>query len=132
MAAVRGERDIAVGNVMGSNLSNIMGVLGFASLCSGDGITVPASALRFDIPVMIAVAFVCLPVFFTRHMIARWEGAVLLAYYFVYTGYLVLAATNVAVTRTFASVMLGIALPLTTTTLLGTVTRSWRGAAKSF
>ncbi len=44
--------------------------------------------LRFDIPVMIAVA--CLPVFFTGHVIARWEGVLFLGYYVAYTLYLIL------------------------------------------
>ena len=58
-SAVRGERDIAVGNVVGSNLFNIMGVLGLSGIVSSQGITVSETALYFDIPVMIAVAIAC-------------------------------------------------------------------------
>jgi cation:H+ antiporter len=85
IAAIRGERDLAVGNIVGSNLFNLMSVLGFASLFAPDGITVCRQALIFDLPVMVAVAVACLPIFFTGHCIARWEGALFLAYYLFYT-----------------------------------------------
>ncbi len=91
IASARGERDIAVGNVVGSNIFNILAVLGIASLAAG-GIGVNRAAIRFDMPVMIAVAFLCLPVFFTNHTISRKEGALFLAYYGAYTTYLVLHA----------------------------------------
>lgn len=126
MAAIRGERDIAVGNVVGSNIFNIMGVLGISSLVSGDGVAVSDTALRLDIPVMIAVTIACLPIFFTGHLIARWEGGLFLAYYFAYTAYLVIAATVPTLTRTFSVVMLGFVIPLTVVTLAITVVRAIR------
>jgi cation:H+ antiporter len=123
MAGLRGQRDIAVGNAIGSNLFNILAVLGLASSFSPSGIPVESAALRFDIPVMIAVAVACLPIFFTGHMIARWEGVLFLAYYLAYTSYLLMAATNANLTRSFAGIMLGFAIPLTVLTL---VVGSWR------
>lgn len=128
LAAVRGERDIAVGNVVGSNLFNILGVLGISAVVAGEGIPVPVSALRLDIPVMIAVAVACLPIFFTGHLIARWEGALFLAYFVAYTTYLVLDATDARVTRTFATIMVGFVLPLTVVTLGVTVVRAVRSS----
>ena len=74
VAAIRGERDIAVGNVVGSNIFNIMAVLGMSAIVSSEGITISDIALRFDIPVMTAVAVACLPIFFTGNVISRWEG----------------------------------------------------------
>ena len=74
VAALRGERDIAVGNVIGSNTFNILGVLGLSGLVAPAGLPVRRAMLSFDLPVMIAVAVACLPVFFTGHLIARWEG----------------------------------------------------------
>ena len=94
LASWRGERDIAVGNVIGSNLFNILCVLGLSAAVSAQGVAVPLSALRFDIPVMIAVAVVCLPIFFTGQQIARWEGGLFLGYYAAYTLYLVLSETR--------------------------------------
>lgn len=126
MAAVRGERDIAVGNVVGSNLFNIMGVLGVTGVAATEGIPVSDAALRLDIPVMIAVAVACLPVFFTGHLISRWEGGVFFAYYFAYTTYLLLAANRSAAGESFAAVMLTVVVPLTAITLLIGVVRGLR------
>jgi cation:H+ antiporter len=118
IASIRGERDIAVGNVVGSNIINILGVLGLASLVSPAGVAVAPEALRFDIPVMVAVAVACLPIFFNRHLIARWEGGVFLAYYLAYTAYLILAATGSMLLPLFSSAMLGFVLPLSVLTLV--------------
>jgi len=85
IAAMRGERDIAVGNVVGSNIFNILGVLGLASLVAPNGISVSPAVTGFDIPVMIAVAFACLPIFYTGGVISRPEGVLFLGYYLVYT-----------------------------------------------
>ncbi|MBL8177469.1 MAG: calcium/sodium antiporter, partial [Bryobacterales bacterium] len=93
MAAIRGERDIAVGNVIGSNIFNILYVLGISGIVAPKGVPVSLQALEADMPIMIAVAFACFPVFF-RGVIGRWEGAVFLAYYVAYVGYLVLHATG--------------------------------------
>ncbi len=88
VATIRGERDIAVGNVVGSNIFNILAVLGLSSIVAIDGIRVSPAALHFDIPVMISVAAICLPVFLTRNLISRWEGVFLLGCYGVYLTYL--------------------------------------------
>ncbi|GMV44882.1 MAG: sodium:calcium antiporter [Pseudomonadota bacterium] len=117
MAALRGERDIAVGNVVGSNLFNLLGIGGIAALLTPGGIEVAASLLRLDLPVMFAVAFACLPIFATGHLIARWEGGLFVAYYAAYAGYLILAATQHAALPPFSGVMLGFVLPLTAVTL---------------
>jgi len=74
--------------------------------------------VRFDIPVMIAVAFACLPIFATGHLIARWEGALFVGYYVAYVTYLILATTEHAALPPFSGVMLGFVLPLTAVTLL--------------
>jgi cation:H+ antiporter len=126
MAAWRGERDIAVGNVVGSNLFNILGVLGLASIIAPSGIEVSQAALSFDLPVMIAAAVACLPIFFTGHCIARWEGGLFLGYYVAYTACLVLGSMNHPASRTLTSVMLGFVLPLTAVTLLVEVYRTRR------
>jgi cation:H+ antiporter len=117
MAAIRGERDIAVGNVVGSNLFNILGVLGVSSFVNAQGLVVSPEALWLDIPVMIAVAVACLPVFFTGHLIARWEGAMFVGYYFAYTTYLILVASKSASAVPFAATILLFVMPLTAITL---------------
>ncbi len=92
-AALRGERDIAVGNVVGSNIFNILGILGPAALLAPRGIDVPAPALSLDLPLALAAAVACLPIFFTGGRIARWEGCFFLACYAAYVWLLVRLAT---------------------------------------
>ena len=133
VAALKGERDIAVGNVVGSNLFNLLGVLGLTALVTPAGVPVPATALALDIPVMIVVAVACLPVFFTGHRIVRWEGALFLAYYAAYIAYLAMLATRDQRTDVFETAMLVFVLPLTAVTLLVGVfraVREQRGAAR--
>ena len=122
LAAWRGEREIAVGNVVGSNIFNILCVLGLASVVSPNGVEVSPSALRFDIPVMLAVSIACLPIFFTGNVVARWEGVLFFGYYIAYTTYLVLAASQSTMTRTFGTTIVVFVFPLTLLTLIvGTV-----------
>jgi cation:H+ antiporter len=92
IAGMRGERDLAVGNVVGSNIMNLLLVLGATGVVSPSGIPVPTGAITFDIPVMVGVALACLPIFFTGRLIARWEGSLLLVYYGVYLFLLLLDA----------------------------------------
>lgn len=118
IAAIRGERDIAVGNVVGSNIFNIMGVLGLAGVVAPTGIDIPTAVIGFDIPVMIAAALACLPIFFTGGIISRKEGIVLLGYYVAYTLYLVLAASHHDALPVFNAAMLYVVIPLTLATLI--------------
>lgn len=119
MAAIKGERDIAVGNVVGSCLFNVLGCLGLAGLLAGDGgLVVPAAVQNFDIWVMLAVALACMPVFMTGREIARWEGGVFMVYYGAYVAYLILAAQQHAALGAYSAAMLGFVLPLTVVTLV--------------
>ena len=94
MASIRGERDIAVGNIIGSNIFNILVVLGLSSAVSTTGVGIPQSAMSFDLPIMLAVAVMCLPICFTGNEVSRREGLLLLLYYLLYIGYLVSHATD--------------------------------------
>lgn len=126
VAALRGERDIAVGNVVGSNLFNILAILGLTAAVAPGGIAVPATALTLDIPVMVAVAIACLPIFFTDYTIARWEGVLFFAYYIVYTVFLVLTATGSSIAPLFSSVLFLFLMPLTGITLAVLAMRALR------
>jgi cation:H+ antiporter len=125
IAALRGERDMAVGNVIGSNIFNILGILGITAAIAPAGVSVESAALAFDIPVMIAVALACLPIFFTGYTIARWEGALFLGYYVAYTAYIVLNATNHDALPLFSTTMELFVLPITLITLLVVSARSF-------
>ena len=85
IAVIRGQREMAVGNVIGSNLFNILAVLGLSALIAPHGITVPHRAIIIDLPIMIGVALLTLPIFFTGRKISRPEG---LFFLLAYGGYL--------------------------------------------
>lgn len=126
IAAIKGQRDIAVGNIVGSNIFNILCVLGLAALVSPASISVSPNALTFDFPIMIAVALACLPVFFAGYSINRWEGLLFLGYYVAYTGYLLLYSVGWPHAWLLGNALLGYALPLTAVTLAVIAGHAWR------
>jgi cation:H+ antiporter len=122
-ASLRGQRDIAVGNVVGSNLFNILGCLGLAGVVAPGGLPIAESVLHFDLWVMMATLLACLPIFMTGREIARWEGGVLLAYYLAYVAYLILAAQHHAALAAYSAAMMSFVIPLTIVTLAVMVVR---------
>jgi cation:H+ antiporter len=128
-AALRKEASMAVGNIVGSNVFNILAVLGGTSLLAPGGVEVSLTALTFDFPIMVAVAVACLPVFTTGHRIARWEGAFFLFYYVAYVGYLVLNATQHHLVNEFRAGFWFFVLPLTVVTLAVSILRHFRERA---
>ena len=118
-AALKGERDIAVGNVVGSSTFNILGCLGLSGVLSGTaGLGIASSVMAFDIWVMVAVALACLPVFLSGREIARWEGGVFVTYYVAYVAYLILAAQQHDSLGTFSAAMMSFVVPITVITLV--------------
>jgi cation:H+ antiporter len=128
IAAIRGEREIAVGNIVGSNIMNILAIAGFTMIVAPDGVPVADAILRLDLPVMLAVAIACLPIFFRGHRIERWEGAVFVGYALAYTAYLVLDATGHRAIGPFSAVMLFFVIPLTVLTFAIVTVRHLRGS----
>lgn len=126
VASIRGEQDIAVGNVVGSNIFNILAVLGLAAAVAPNGMRVSPAAINFDIPVMIAVAVICLPIFVTGKTVSRWEGLLFLGYYIAYTAYLILASANHAALPLFSSILVLFVIPLTVIMLAISLLRSRR------
>ncbi|MCB9078440.1 MAG: calcium/sodium antiporter [Anaerolineaceae bacterium] len=113
IASIKNKGDIAVGNAVGSNIFNIVMVLGLGSAVSPAGIVVSPLAIRSDIPIMIAVAIICIPIFYTRYRIDRWEGGVLTLYYVIYTIYLFLSATQNPASAPFTAIITTVVLPIT-------------------
>jgi cation:H+ antiporter len=123
LAAVRGERDIAVGNAIGSNTFNILGCLGISGVVAGNGLGIAPAVLNFDLWVMVAVAFACLPAFMLRNEIGRRRGAMFLAFYAAYVTYLILGAQQHDALDEYSAVMLSFVLPITVVTLVAMVIR---------
>jgi cation:H+ antiporter len=129
MAALRGERDIAVGNVVGSNIFNILCVLGVSAIVAPGELAISPQVFGFDLPIMVAVAVIALPIFFTRNLITRGDGVLLLGLYAAYTAYLVLHAVGHPALVAYAEIMGGIVLPVVVIVLLVLAWRHWRTAA---
>ncbi|APD49576.1 calcium/sodium antiporter [Synechococcus sp. CS-601] len=82
VAALRGKGDLAIGNVVGSNLMNQMLILGSCAFLSGSrGLTVDPTMIQRDLPIMVATTLACLPIFWTGGVITRREGGILLGLY---------------------------------------------------
>lgn len=92
VATIKGERDIAVGNVVGSNIFNLLGVLGISGMVSPIPLLAGAQMGGFDIPVMFGVAVLCLPLFFTGAILSRAEGFLFLVLYVAYVWILIAVA----------------------------------------
>ena len=97
-------------------------------MASANGLDVPEAARNFDLWVMLAVAFACLPILLTGREIARWEGAVFLGYYAAYLLYLILAAQQHDSLPAYSSMMLSYVIPLTVVTLVVSFMRRRRAA----
>jgi cation:H+ antiporter len=121
LAAWRGQRDLAVGNVVGSNLFNLLCVLGLTAALPPAGVPVSSAAIQFDLPVMCAVAVVCLPIFLTGGRVSRWEGGLLLVYFVAYMAYLLLDANEHALAEPVSWVVLAFVVPLTGIGLIASV-----------
>lgn len=125
IAAIKGESDIAVGNAVGSNIFNLLGVLGIGALVAPDGVAVASRVLQFDLPVMVFVALVTLPIFYIDNRVSRIEGGLLLAYYAVYIAYVILRAAQSAALPA-VTLFVAFFVPLTFIALLMFAVRSAR------
>lgn len=96
IAAIKGERDIAIGNVVGSNILNILSVVGVAGLVSPEPLLAGAQLSRVDLPIMLGVAVLCMPLFFTGAILDRIEGAMFLALYIAYLWYMLAVVQTAA------------------------------------
>ncbi|MDR1424141.1 MAG: calcium/sodium antiporter [Azoarcus sp.] len=123
VAALRGERDIAVGNIIGSNIFNICAVLGITGIVAPNGIPVSEIARSIDLWIMAAAALACLPVIINGREISHGEGGLLLAYYAAYIIWLILVAQQSAHAHAFANIILGYALPATIIFLVFDISR---------
>lgn len=82
VSAFRGDVDISVGNIVGSNIYNLLAVLGLTSLVRP--ITVAPQVVRFELPIMLAFSFILWPLLLGKTL-GRWQGALLFVGYLVFT-----------------------------------------------
>ena len=128
VAALRGRTDLAIGNVVGSCLLNLMLVLGGTALVTGSqGLNVTPDLIHDDLPVMLLTSLACLPIFWTRGRISRLEGGLLLGLYFLYIVDNVLPRTNLSSwSDEFRLVMLCLVLPVVMITIIMQAVVYWR------
>jgi cation:H+ antiporter len=126
VAALRGERDIAVGNIIGSNLFNLLGVLGITALIATGPLSISPNALDFDLPVMLGVAALCLPLFYSGYRITRLEGLLLLGLFAVYALHIVSFTTGMPLAERLERLMIHYALPVIALCILVGTVRAWR------
>ena len=85
IAAFKGKTDLAIGNVIGSNLLNQLLILGSCSIFSGfKGLVIEQNLIKVDLPFMVVTTFACLPIFWSKGKISRIEGFILLNLYIFY------------------------------------------------
>lgn len=130
VATLKGERDIAVGNVIGSNIFNILCVLGFTASIVPDGVAISSQALRFDFPVTLLVSLAALPILFSNFRIERWEGGLFVLSYAAYITYLILDSTRHPFIGTYAHILIWYVFPVLLALIVIQTFLALRGAAR--
>lgn len=125
LAAFRGQRDIAVGNVVGSNVFNLLSVLGLSAAVAPGGLRVADEAIRLDMPVMLAATVVLVPICWNGFMIKRWEGILLAAFYFAYAAFLVMDAGDSSAPELYRTMLL-IVVPIVMIAFSTAGIQGWR------
>jgi len=126
VAALKGERDIAIGSVIGSNILNLLAVLGVSGLFIPGAIPVKEVLVNFDLLVLIAASILCIPIFYTGYKIVRWEGLMFLFFYFSYLFYLFLSSTDHDFLSIFTGIMVYLVFPVTILAILLITFLEWK------
>ncbi|TWU00245.1 Inner membrane protein YrbG [Botrimarina colliarenosi] len=129
LASLRGKRDLAVGNVVGSNILNVLAVVGISASVAPAGVNVDPQSLRFDIPLMLAVSAACFPIFLTGKQVSRLEGAAMLLFYVAYLAWLVYSFAVAGQAPGYGSLM-GFLAPLGVAMVLLLVRRRRSGGGR--
>ena len=130
VAVRRGKTDLAVGNVVGSCIFNLGGVLGLAAMLVPGGIPVAPGAAYFDFFVMTGVALLLLPVAYVRSRISRIEGALFLIGYLVYMLFLLLRTQEHDALQPFSYLVVLVLVPVIVIVLVIQVIAEWRYRAR--
>ncbi len=112
-AARKGKADIAVANVMGSNLYNMLLTLGLTLVIAPNILEVSENAISLDLPFMVAVSIACIPIFIAGFNLTRMDGSIFLFYYITYLSYLVFDALGSAIVEPMQTIMTFAVIPAT-------------------
>jgi cation:H+ antiporter len=108
-----GERDLIIGNVVGSNIFNIGSVLGLTLSIGPEGFDVVDQSLTRDMPMVLGTALMLFVMMITHRLVQRWEGFLLLGWYFMLMTLAVLQAKETTTASGFTTFLLVMALPAT-------------------
>lgn len=123
VASIKGQRDIAVGNVVGSNIFNLLAVLGVSGVLSSNGLAGNEQLVQQDFPVMLAVALLCVPLFFTGAILSRIEGALFFVLYLAYTLFLIGGALHAPWLASVQGIIVYALIPLTVVVVIGSLVK---------
>ncbi len=129
LAAVRGEKDLAVGSIVGSNILNILSVIGISGLFIS-GIPVQQSLINVELMVLLGISVLCVPFFYSGSMISRTEGAILFTCYVLYMLYLYLDSVQSEMMSLFADAIFYGVVPAVVLYSMVVVFLEWRGKVK--
>ncbi len=90
VSTMRGERDIAIGNLLGSSIYNILLILGITALVPAHGLMLDSILVRVDIPIMVVATLACVPIFITGRRVSRVEGGAMMVAYLAYLAFLLM------------------------------------------
>jgi cation:H+ antiporter len=110
LAARRGETDLSVGNIVGSNILNVFAILGTSSMFTSEGLQVAEVALGFDIPIMIGVSILAWPMFWTHRTVTRLDAVILGTGYALYVAALIMSWENQLVVRAWYAALTAYAI----------------------
>lgn len=111
VATLKGERSLAIGNIVGSNIFNVFSVLGLSGLAARPGLAVAPEVLASDIPLMILVSLACLPLFRSGYVLSRAKGALFLGSYALYIAWTLMRAAASPALGVFNRIMFDLVLP---------------------
>ncbi|WP_426149797.1 sodium:calcium antiporter [Pseudomonas sp. DC3000-4b1] len=131
LAALRGERELAVGNVIGATLCNLTGVLGVVVLAAPRGLSISPNSLAFDLPVLFVAALLAWPLLRLGYRLSRLEGLLLLALYALFGAHLVAFNTDMPLAMRAERLLLHYVLPLLGILVAMEAWRNWRRSGRS-
>lgn len=126
VASIKGQRDIAVGNVIGSNTFNLLAVLGISGVVSDFGLLESTQLVKQDLPIMLGVAVLCLPLMFTGAVLSRLEGMLFFGLYILYSSFLIGVVRNSDWLPALKNVTWAVILPITTVVVIAALIRDLR------
>ncbi len=127
VASIRGQTDLAIGNVVGSSLLNQLLVLGSCAVASGNkGLNVESILINRDFPIMVLTALACMPIFWTKGKISRTEGGILMMLYILYITDQVLPHAQPLLQSQYRFIVIFLVIPLIILFIFFKTIRYWR------